>query len=141
MTTGKLYYALLTALIGTIMGCGNIQDVNQSVASQAITQCELDCPGGQVFTCTTLPCTVTGTSLTCNGSVTSCPACTPTSCSAAGAECGTLSNGCGGTLSCGSCPTGLSCVGNFCDCPAGKTDCCGDGVCRSFTLCQHLGCL
>ena len=141
MTTRKLGYALVMLLIATIMGCNDIQEPNQSTASQDVTQCELDGPGGQVFTCTTLPCSVTATSLTCNGAVTTCPACTPTTCAAQGAECGTASNGCGGTLSCGSCPTGRTCISNFCECPAGKDDCCGDGVCRSFTLCQHLGCI
>ncbi|HEX3473964.1 MAG TPA: hypothetical protein VHT91_02920 [Kofleriaceae bacterium] len=140
MTTGKLCYAIVTILVATIIGCNDIQEPNQSMASQAITQCELDCPGGPVFTCTTLPCSVTATSLTCNGTVTNCPACVPTTCAAHGAECGSLSNGCGGTLNCGSCPAGRVCSGNFCECPAGKDDCCGDGRCLSQTLCQHLGC-
>ena len=41
--------------------------------------------------------------------------CTPTTCEAAGAECGTLSNGGGGTVSCGGCPSGCHCAGNFCE--------------------------
>jgi hypothetical protein len=77
-------------------GCGNVQDANQSQTSQDITQCELDCPNGQVFTCTTVPCSVTGTSLTCNGVVTSCPSqqiCTPgdvRTCCAFSGGCGCL---------------------------------------------------
>jgi endoglucanase len=35
--------------------------------------------------------------------------CTPTTCAALGATCGTPANGCGGTLSCGSCGAGQSC--------------------------------
>jgi endoglucanase len=35
--------------------------------------------------------------------------CTPTTCAALGATCGTPSNGCGGALSCGSCSSGQSC--------------------------------
>ena len=35
--------------------------------------------------------------------------CTPTTCAALGATCGTPSNGCGGTLSCGTCSAGQSC--------------------------------
>jgi mannobiose 2-epimerase len=36
-------------------------------------------------------------------------ACTPSTCSALGAACGTPSDGCGGTLNCGTCPTGQTC--------------------------------
>ncbi|WP_375768928.1 Ig-like domain-containing protein [Archangium gephyra] len=35
--------------------------------------------------------------------------CTPTTCAAQGATCGTLADGCGGTLSCGTCATGEIC--------------------------------
>jgi len=35
--------------------------------------------------------------------------CTPKTCSALGANCGSVSDGCGGTLSCGTCATGLAC--------------------------------
>jgi hypothetical protein len=40
-------------------------------------------------------------------------ACTPTTCAALGAACGTPSNGCGGTLSCGSCGAGQTCNASF----------------------------
>ena len=36
-------------------------------------------------------------------------ACVPTTCSAAGAVCGSLNDGCGNTLSCGTCPSGQTC--------------------------------
>jgi hypothetical protein len=35
--------------------------------------------------------------------------CTPRTCASVGAVCGTISDGCGGTLSCGTCPVGQSC--------------------------------
>ncbi|RKI74024.1 hypothetical protein D7X55_03710 [Corallococcus sp. AB049A] len=35
--------------------------------------------------------------------------CVPTSCTSQGAACGTVSDGCGGTLSCGTCGSGLTC--------------------------------
>jgi phosphatidylinositol-3-phosphatase len=41
-------------------------------------------------------------------------ACVPTTCSAAGKNCGSIADGCGGTLSCGTCPAGESCVSNVC---------------------------
>jgi len=48
--------------------------------------------------------------------------CTPTSCSAQGASCGTISNGCGGTLTCGSCTAPQTCGGG------GVANVCGGGT-------------
>src|SRR5207247_1290616 len=39
------------------------------------------------------------------------PACTPTTCAAQGKNCGTISNGCGGTLTCGACTAPQTCGG------------------------------
>ncbi len=36
--------------------------------------------------------------------------CTPTTCAAQGKTCGTISNGCGGTLQCGTCSAGYVCT-------------------------------
>lgn len=44
-------------------------------------------------------------------------ACTPTTCVAAGKNCGSLSDGCGGTLSCGSCTSPQYCSSNVCTDP------------------------
>jgi hypothetical protein len=41
-------------------------------------------------------------------------ACTPFTCSDLGAQCGSIGDGCGGTLSCGTCATGNSCSLNMC---------------------------
>ncbi len=41
-------------------------------------------------------------------------ACIPTTCAAKGKNCGELSDGCGGTLACGTCGGGLSCNVNVC---------------------------
>jgi hypothetical protein len=40
--------------------------------------------------------------------------CQPLTCADAGKSCGTVSDGCGGTLDCGSCGTGASCENNVC---------------------------
>ncbi|MBM4778089.1 MAG: hypothetical protein GQE15_10360 [Archangiaceae bacterium] len=53
--------------------------------------------------------------------------CLPTSCTARGAVCGSLADGCGGTLDCGTCGNGASCQQNACVC-AGGAEQCGDGV-------------
>jgi hypothetical protein len=44
------------------------------------------------------------------------PPCQPTTCEAAGAECGSMGDGCEGTLECGTCPEGQTC---------GTTNVCG----------------
>src|SRR3954469_5997597 len=89
MTMGKLCYALVAALFVTMTGCGDVRNANEGQnesengsqnenenegqTSQAITTgCELDCWDGSVFTCPS-PCSVTATTLNCNGSITSCP--------------------------------------------------------------------
>lgn len=41
-------------------------------------------------------------------------ACTPHTCSGLGFDCGSASDGCGGTLSCGTCPGGETCTNNVC---------------------------
>lgn len=53
--------------------------------------------------------------------------CFPTSCTARGAVCGSLADGCGGTLDCGTCGNGASCQQNACVCSGGAEQC-GDGV-------------
>src|SRR5215470_2045128 len=50
------------------------------------------------------------------------PACTPTTCAAQGKNCGTIPNGCGGTLTCGACTAPQTCGG------AGTANVCGVGT-------------
>jgi hypothetical protein len=56
--------------------------------------------------------------------------CTPTTCAAAGATCGTIPDGCGGTLSCGPCTAPQTCGGggiaNVCGCT--PTTCAAQGA-------------
>jgi hypothetical protein len=40
-------------------------------------------------------------------------ACVPTSCAAQGATCGTMADGCGSTMDCGTCPNGQACGSNY----------------------------
>jgi hypothetical protein len=42
--------------------------------------------------------------------------CTPKDCMAEGAECGAVSDGCGGVLACGECADGMTCSANLCGC-------------------------
>jgi hypothetical protein len=57
--------------------------------------------------------------------------CPPNSCADAGANCGTIADGCGDTLDCGTCPAPQTCGGaglpNQCGCPVGTIEC--DGQC------------
>jgi hypothetical protein len=61
-------------------------------------------------------------------------ACTPTTCAGQGKSCGSVSDGCGGTLSCGVCVAGQSCSSsNVCQTCA-PTTCAAQGkVCGSIT--------
>ena len=56
--------------------------------------------------------------------------CVPRSCEAD--QCGTLLDGCGGTVSCGECPAGLTCGGD------GVENVCGGGSCEPQT-CEGVG--
>jgi chitinase len=63
--------------------------------------------------------------------VTSGGTCTPTTCSAQGKNCGSISDGCGGTLSCGSCTSPQTCGGggtaNVCGSSCTPTTCSAQG--------------
>jgi len=54
--------------------------------------------------------------------------CTPTTCAAQGKNCGSISNGCGGTLSCGSCTAPQTCGGG------GVANVCGGGTASTSQL-------
>ena len=60
-------------------------------------------------------------------SITTGSTCTPTTCAAQGKNCGSISNGCGGTLSCGACTSPQSCGGG------GTPNVCGGGTCTPTT--------
>ncbi len=59
---------------------------------------------------------------TCSSSTGRCiNLCTPTTCSAQGKNCGSISDGCGGTLNCGSCTSPNTCTNNVCGCTPSTT--------------------
>ncbi len=62
-----------------------------------------------------------------SSTVTAYNCCTPTTCAAQGKNCGTISNGCGGTLNCGTCSGSDMCTNNVC------TSACGTGGCGTVT--------
>ena len=60
------------------------------------------------------------------------PTCTPSTCSSLGKTCGSVSNGCGGTLSCGSCALGQTCTNNVCTtAPTSPPGTCAHSQCSS----------
>ena len=95
-----------------------------------------------------------------------CRRCTPTTCAILGKNCGTFSDGCGGTLTCGTCSSGYTCNSGVCQCvPAtcaslgkncgtfsdgcgGTLTCgtcssgytCNSGVCQCTPNCNLAGC-
>lgn len=114
-------------------GCGGTMDCTSSCAPG------LTCHGSKccqpTFTCDATPTvgSTCGSNISNGCGTTSCSCgtsglkchngkcCEPkTTCDAA-QQCGTISNGCGGTISCGSCPSGagnenFTCKGNTCEC-------------------------
>ncbi len=75
-------------------------------------------------------------------------ACIRIACSAAGAQCGSIADGCGGTRDCGTCATGNDCFGNRCvpwSCSdktqnQGETDVdCGGTLCPGCGSGKHCG--
>jgi hypothetical protein len=57
------------------------------------------------------------------------PSCQPTTCSAQGATCGSIPDGCGGTLQCGSCGSGMVCsASNTCVPACTPTTCAAQGA-------------
>jgi hypothetical protein len=60
--------------------------------------------------------------------------CTPTTCAAQGAACGTISDGCGGTLTCPTCPVYYTCQSN--KCVADKGTC--SGGCNLTLTCSQV---
>jgi len=53
-----------------------------------------------------------------DGAVLTLPVCSPKTCSALGYNCGTVGDGCGGTLNCGTCAAGMACKDGACTVPA-----------------------
>jgi len=102
----------------------------QCVASQCSDQqkdgaeTDVDCGGGTCAACSVgQSCKVNTdcTSNTCNAATNTCAAaCVPLTSCPVGNYCGTVPDGCGGTVSCGTCPTGSTCLaGNACSAVGG----------------------
>lgn len=85
---------------GCRLGCGEPCDVPAGATATCTSagRCDFTCPTG-----------ATRMGNTCS--------CTPRTCAGAGAQCGAVDDGCGGTLDCGMCGEGQSCEMNICSCP------------------------
>ena len=107
------------------------EQVSRTQQALSGTGCELDCASGAILTCSQNPCSISGTSLNCNGTVSTCPAGCPSGQQLCGGvcvntqssntNCGACGVVCGGTCSLGTC------------CPAGQHSCCGGDFCRAGT--------
>jgi hypothetical protein len=62
--------------------------------------------------------------------------CVATTCAAQGKTCGSMPDGCGGTVACGTCPSGQTCGAG------GSANVCGQGACATATTCaaQNANC-
>ncbi len=109
-----------------VSGCG--YDTSQCCNNQC-TPGATRCSGNNVQTCVSGSngCYNWGTPTAClSGQTCSGGACVcvPTTCSALGRNCGTVSDGCGGTLNCGTCDDGNPCT----------TDICNSGTCANILI-------
>jgi len=111
-----------------------------SGASSSFNPSAIPAPGSSTLTLNpgtsvagTYPITITGTEGGVSRSVVitwNDPGCTPTA-SCAGKNCGTVDNGCGVILDCGTCTGGQTCSNNVCSCPPNFLFCsaqCVDGT-------------
>jgi len=98
----------------------------------------------------------TTSTATASPSISPSPSCVPVRCSST--SCGTFSNGCGGSINCGSCSGTSSCINNVCKACTPTTTCsnkncgtvydstcqttqtCGSGNCPSGQTCQNNVC-
>jgi hypothetical protein len=78
------------------------------------------CPGGVGGGTVTVPASATGQTV----SLRCAPPCQPATCASLGAHCGSVGDGCGGTLDCGGCSQGICSSSNQCVCIP-RTSCAG----------------
>lgn len=76
----------------------------------------------------------------CNNGVCDTSQCTPTTCAAQGYECGSLPDGCGDTLQCGSCPSGSTCSNGKCNCVPNSNPCSGKSCGTVSDGCKDVSC-
>ncbi|HEY5957179.1 MAG TPA: kelch repeat-containing protein, partial [Polyangiaceae bacterium] len=127
--------------------CASGQTCAQNTCTTTVDACSHSpCSSGAklVASCNTCAQTVCGTdSYCCNSAwdsicvseaksmcgATCTPTCTPTTCAAQGKTCGSISNGCGSSIDCGTCPSGQTCSGNVCSTTGSFP--CGHSLCAS----------
>ncbi len=104
--------------------CGEVSDGCGSTVSCG------SCPAGQT-------CGGGGTSFQCGsgGSGT----CTPLTCAMLGSNCGTIGDGCGGTLSCGTCAAGMACGAGGVAGVCGSTTCTPRTCAQAGATCGYVG--
>src|SRR2546430_2486791 len=102
---------LLAALVAVTAGCG----ANGQTDCAAVARARAAGLTGDA-----LSAVLCGDGGAANPDLTTVP-CTPTTCAAHGKNCGTITDGCGGTIACGSCSGGETCAGG------GTANVCGGG--------------
>jgi hypothetical protein len=125
---------------GGTLGCGGCGTASAPACTSATTSRTFSLPGSCTAggTCTFVT-QDTACPGGCDAATGRCKVCVPATCQALGKNCGTLPDGCGGTLNCGTtCPTGQTCggggVANVCG-PAGSCV----GSCSSLFDCTGPG--
>jgi hypothetical protein len=121
---------------GTPVLCGSVPNPTCSTPQTSETfSGPAMCNGSSTCTWTTKD---TACSDGCDSTTGLCAQCMPTSCSAQGKNCGTIPDGCGGTLNCGStCPSGETCGGSGVANVCGSSSC--TQTCLNWTDCKTAG--
>src|SRR5262249_25371864 len=100
------YFSMGTlAFVGFALAQGCVSSAEEDVSSTSEAALRRHCGNGR--------CDYGETCSSCARDCGTCPppTCTPTTCAAAGKNCGSISDGCGGTLNCGSCTAPETCGG------------------------------
>lgn len=118
-----LFAVILLALVGCGGGAEKCEcDFNTSGGPLTIACGEAQCVNGNGWRC--YPGGTVAVAPDACGTTGPVNTCTPTTCAAVGATCGTISDGCGGTLSCGTCEQGQACSStNVCESVCAQLQC------------------
>ncbi len=131
---------------GVQFQCGGSSGCTPITAAQACSALGANCGEASDGCGSTVSCGSCAAGQTCGGGGTSfqCGSggggtCTPLTCAMLGSNCGTIGDGCGGTLSCGTCATGMSCGAGGVAGVCGATTCTPRTCAQAGATCGYVG--
>ena len=131
---------------GVQFQCGGTSACTPISAAQACSALGANCGEASDGCGSTVSCGSCAAGQTCGGGGTAfqCGSggggtCTPLTCAMLGSNCGTIGDGCGGTLSCGTCATGMSCGAGGVAGVCGTTTCTPRTCAQAGATCGYVG--